>query len=368
MQDLTPVGLNEDGTRLRPRQRFGRGVLRSRGHPAARGTAWRQRTTRSVGDEDGKRTAPPRHPGAHPRRRVPRGRRRRRPDDGRGDHALRRSGHRRTPARRAERPQGLAAPPHRRDDHGRHARSARRPSCTSTSTRCTTRTSSGTPGAVRTDAGRWWRRTPWPGGRAPPSSPTTCPAATSWPTTTTRRSSPASCAPPTRPAHRPRPQPRRLSSVHDPGRAAAGRRRDRAGPRPQGRGHPGGRPGGGHRPGGRHRRRRLARRRPGEPTPDDVPLIEEPVAEAPAAEEPAPSEPAPRSRPPPSATRTPSRCATRTSRRRSPAPRSARAGRRSRRGTRSCSVAAPRKTDPPRDGVTTPTPGAHDSRGYSPVI
>ena len=129
MQDLTPVGLSEDGTTPRPGQLLGRGVRRSRGHPAACSTAWRERTTRPVGDEDGQRTAPPRHPGAHPRGRVPRGRRGRRADHGRGDHAVRRPGARRARPRRPDRPEGLAPAPVRRGRPARPAPSARPPSC-----------------------------------------------------------------------------------------------------------------------------------------------------------------------------------------------------------------------------------------------
>ena len=90
MQDLTPVGLSQDGKRLLLVSSTGEEFavpVDTRLRAALRGE---QRTTRPVGDEDGKRTAPPRHPGAHPRGRVPGGRRRSGADHRRRDHGLRR--------------------------------------------------------------------------------------------------------------------------------------------------------------------------------------------------------------------------------------------------------------------------------------
>ena len=153
MQDLTPVGLTKDGKQLVLVSSAGEEFavpVDTRLRAALRGE---NATTRPVGDEDGKRTAPPRHPGAHPRGRVPRGRRSSRPDHGRGDHGLRRrrcspSGP--TSPRARDAPRSAAAPvsPPRPATP-----SARRPSSTSATTPFTTRTSSGTRGAV--PDGRW---------------------------------------------------------------------------------------------------------------------------------------------------------------------------------------------------------------------
>ncbi len=73
-------------------------------------------------------------------------------------------GARRARARRPDRPEGLAsAAGPARPPAGPHPRRGRR-AATSPTTRCTTRTSSGTPGAARTAAGPWSRRTPSAGG------------------------------------------------------------------------------------------------------------------------------------------------------------------------------------------------------------
>ena len=121
MRRLRLVGLSGDGRDVVFIDDAERRVRCSRRRQTPRGPSRRPRPTRPVGDRDGQRPAPARHPGADPCRADPRQRRRARPGLGRQDHAVLRPGAGRARARRRRRP--VAASSAARTPRGRPASS-----------------------------------------------------------------------------------------------------------------------------------------------------------------------------------------------------------------------------------------------------